>query len=127
MHGKLGVSLVKQQITNYRGLKYTVLSVRVPKPGEYPKFKTILYNIKCNLCKKNKEVIHQQVSNGDHCICNCWKTLPKEQPKTREQIMKEIDDEFEFMLYLNAQDELMNYFMGKFPDESWDKILQEDE
>jgi DNA-directed RNA polymerase subunit M/transcription elongation factor TFIIS len=125
MYGKSGVNLVGIDVSNYRGLKFKVLSVRIPKPGEYPKFKTLVYKLECPTCKTKKDVIHHQVINKDHSICNCWKTLPKEQPKTREQIIKEIDDEFNWMLELNKQGQLINYLKNKFPDENWKEILEE--
>jgi hypothetical protein len=126
MYGKTGLNLVGKEITNFRGLKFKVLAVRVPKPGEYDKFKTLLYKLQCPTCKTKKEIIHHQAINKDHSICSCWKKLPKQQPKTREEMLKDINDEFAWMLELNAQGQLINYLKNKFPDEKWDKILEDD-
>ena len=126
MHGKLGLNLLNKTVKNIYNLTYTVLAVRVPHKDEY-KFKTILYKLQCNLCKEKKEILHQSVaSNGDFNFCKCKKNIVKES-KTREQIIKEIDDEIMWMLELNEQGQLINYLKNKFPeDELWEEILQEE-
>jgi len=125
LNGAYGKVLLGKEITNDRGFKFKVLKIRIPKPGEY-KYKTLIYSVQCVICGKTKQISYHGVNSGEFAICKCWKNAEVVQTKTRDEIMKEIDDEFEFMLYLNAQDELMNYLMGKFPDEV-NKILQEDE
>ena len=126
MLGKYGVNIVGKQINNYRDFKFNVISVRVPQPGEYDKFKTLVYVLECPICEIKKNVIHQQLTKGDYSICQCWKKIPVPEAKTRQEMIKDIDDEFIWMLELNKEGQLINYLKNKFPHENWDIILKEE-
>ena len=123
LNGKNGTKVVGQIIKNDNDQPYRVLNVKIPPKGKYT-YKTLEYTIQCDDCGKKKMITYHSICHKKFTLCKCNKVVKEH--KTREQIIEEIDKEFEWMMELNRMNELTNYMMNKFPDENWDKILEED-
>jgi hypothetical protein len=127
MHGKYGEQIVGQEFKNHYGVIYKLLKVSVPPQGKY-KYKTLIYKLECVGCGIKKDTIYQTFTTREFNFCKCRKNINiVKESKTREEIIKEIDDEIMWMLELNEQGQLINYLKNKFPeDELWEEILQEE-
>lgn len=126
MNGKYGRNIVNKVITNQYRVQFDVLGVKIPHNGQY-KFKTLIYTLKCKTCGAKKDnILHQQVANKDFNFCKCKDAL-KGAKQTREEIIRDIDAEFELMLLLHRENQLINYLQQKFPEECWQKILQDED
>jgi ribosomal protein S27E len=124
LNGKRGYKIVGKPVYNERNQRYIVLSITIPPEGKYP-YKTLEYEIKCESCNKKHNVTYHSLSHGQYAVCACNNNTNKE-VKTRNQIVNDINDEFIWMMELNKEGQLINYLKNKFPDEEWDKILEEE-
>lgn len=125
MNGQYGVSLIGKPAYNHYGTRHNILDVRIPEPDQY-NFKTLIYLVQCTQCKKKKTTIYHSIISKDFVVCKCHK-LKEEKTKNRLEMIREIDDEFEWMLELNKEGQLINYLMNKYPEENWEKILKDED
>lgn len=125
LNGKYGTRLIGKKVPNQYNMLYIVHSIHIPEPGQY-KFRTVVFTLECELCNKVKELTYQTVITGTFNFCKCGKK--QKTKKTREEMIKEINDEYAWMLELNKTDQLIPYLRSKYPEDvCWFEMEKEEE
>jgi ribosomal protein S15P/S13E len=124
-NGINGVALVGTNYKTLNGQTFFIHNVKMPpEPVFYP---FLIWYVECTVCNQLKETIALKDAS---CMSSECRTLRKHMRAnpiviTKEEMMQEINEKFEFLLSLIKTNKIEEYLKEKYPQD-WAKINEED-